>query len=83
LESLVSYFVALAKPVLIPVVLVLLGIACVKASGSSSSRPDSSARRAKRCTAHTRRRGGPPPEPMIRLDSAQRAGNAAASKRRQ
>ena len=25
-----SYFVALAKPVLIPVVLVLLGIACVK-----------------------------------------------------
>jgi hypothetical protein len=30
LESLVSYFVALAKPVLVPVVLVLLGIACVK-----------------------------------------------------
>jgi hypothetical protein len=30
LESLVSYFLALAKPVLVPVVLVLLSIACVK-----------------------------------------------------
>ena len=30
LESLVSYFLALAKPVLVPVVLVLLSIACVR-----------------------------------------------------
>ncbi len=30
LESLVSYYLALAKPVLIPVVLALLAIACVK-----------------------------------------------------
>lgn len=30
LESLVSYFLAMAKPVLIPVVLVLLSIACVR-----------------------------------------------------
>lgn len=30
LESLISYFVALAKPVLVPLALVLLGIACFK-----------------------------------------------------
>lgn len=30
LESLISYFVALAKPVLIPLALVLLGAACLK-----------------------------------------------------
>jgi hypothetical protein len=30
LESLISYFVALAKPVLIPLALILLGIACFK-----------------------------------------------------
>jgi hypothetical protein len=30
LESLVSYFLAMAKPVLVPLVLALLSIACVK-----------------------------------------------------
>jgi hypothetical protein len=30
LESLISYFLAMAKPVLVPVVLVLLSIACIK-----------------------------------------------------